>query len=134
MDQHARLDLIGALDGVSGPGVVEALRLGVVEVAPAVDVDDVAVGPRLAVVSDLVVTHRSSLQQRFAQGQNRHSWKSGDCATRGSSSPASGTQNAHRLVARGLGEAAVEGHELVMELGGVLVDGGKERRVPGDAR
>ena len=107
MDQHARLDLVGALDGVSGPGVVEALGFGVVEVAPAVDVDDVA-GVRgvgalrfsalfvrapgigdLVVVIPCVVAHGPVLQQRSDQGQKRHSWKSAACAMRGSSSPAS---------------------------------------------
>ncbi len=161
MDQHARLDLIGALDGVSGPGVVErwgsaslksrqrlistmlpvtgasgvsvffvcrfrcrrsSIRLDPIPNVPrrpqvfgARPLVGLLAGPvgrpdqfsgqpepvlaaspharrdgfRAARPMAGVRAHGPVLQQRSDQGQKRHSWKSGDCAMRGSSSPAS---------------------------------------------
>ena len=76
-DQHARLELAGAFDGMSGPGAVELLGLGIVEVAPAVDIDDVAGVRRVGVLRVAgfdVVAHRfASIQSRTSRAARRYS-------------------------------------------------------------
>jgi hypothetical protein len=44
-----------------------------------------------------------------------------------------GAQDVHRAIAQPLGERRVERHELVVQLGGVLVDRGEQRRAPREA-
>jgi hypothetical protein len=45
-----------------------------------------------------------------------------------------GAEDAHGPVAHALGQFRVERHQFVVKLGGVLVDGGKQRRVRRQAR
>ena len=106
-------DLLGV--GVAAERVLG--RWPVVEVHPRVE------------VQDAVVAHAGSLQQRSDHGQKRHSKKSGVVAMRGSKLARVGRlQDPHAPVGHALREIGVEGHQLVVHLGRVLVDRGEQRR------
>jgi hypothetical protein len=101
-------------------GIVQRRR--VVEIPPGIEMDDV------------VVAHAGRLQQRSAHAQNRHSKKSrtgGDA--RQQLARIGGPQDPHAAVGHALREIGIEGHELVVQLGRVLVDRGEQRRVGRDA-
>ena len=76
-----------------------------------------------------LVGHAASPQHRSAWAQNRHSKKSRLAAMRGSSSPASvACRIRTRAVGHALRQIGIEGHELMVQLGRVLVDRGEQRR------
>ena len=101
--------------------------LAVAEDDVGVERDHRRVGPDLGGAGDVGSTDHA--QHLSFQAQKRHSKCSGSAVWRGSSSPASQARRiCTALSLAACASAAIERHEFVPDLAGVLVDGGEERR------